>query len=144
MEILLGVGIGELLFGLAEAQVQAKLGAADRSYTTELGCRRVQFDELMLELSFEPENENLLGWIEVHNPQATLFGHLLIEKSRQNVLTLLAKKLGNPSEYEDYGSFNTAFYEEQWLELHFEFGRLKSINFGVWYSEDDQPLWPNG
>lgn len=97
----------------------------------------------MLELSFEPENENLLGWIEVHHSQGTLFGYQLIGHSRQNVLDLLAKELENPPECEDYGSFNTAFYEDQWLELNFEFGRLKNINFGVLYGEDDEPLWPN-
>ncbi|NET10888.1 MAG: hypothetical protein F6K09_32975 [Merismopedia sp. SIO2A8] len=63
MDIKIGVGVGKLVLGLTESQVQAILGLEDRSYITGSGCQRVQFDDVMLECSFEPENENLLGWI---------------------------------------------------------------------------------
>ncbi|NET10887.1 MAG: hypothetical protein F6K16_40620 [Symploca sp. SIO2B6] len=55
----------------------------------------------------------------------------------------MVQELGSPSKYENYGSFDTAFYQEEWIELYFEFGRLRSINFGVLYDEDDNPLWPS-
>ena len=144
MEISLGVGVGELLFGLTEARVRAILGEEDKLDETDFGCRRLQFHELMLELSFEPDNDGLLGWIEVHNPNATLYGHKLIGQPRLQVLSLLAEKLDPPQlpEFEDYGSFDTAFYEGQWLELQFKFGRLSNLNFGVCYGADDEPLWP--
>jgi hypothetical protein len=96
----------------------------------------------MLELSFEPENDGLLGWIEVHNPEAIIFGHKLLLQPKHRILELLATELGQPSECEDYGSFDTAFYKEQWLELHFHFGRLTNLNFGVLYGEDNETLWP--
>ncbi|MDJ1184343.1 hypothetical protein [Roseofilum casamattae] len=147
MEIILGVGIAklrstELLFGLTEAQAREILGPPDKSYTTEFGCQRLQFNEVMLKLSFEPDNDNLLGWIEVHNLQAILFGKKIVGQPKKAVLEIAAKELGQPSEFEDYGSFESAFYEEQWLELHFEFGRLTNLNFGVLYSEENRALWP--
>ena len=46
MKIVLGVGIGDLLFGLTEAQAEEILGLADRSYITDSDCRRVQFNEV--------------------------------------------------------------------------------------------------
>jgi hypothetical protein len=142
MEIVIGAGVGELLFGVTEAKAKEIFGLGDKLYETDSGCRRLQFNEAMLELSFEPDNDGLLGWVEVHNPKAKLFGHLLVGESRQAVLDLLKADLGQPSEYADYGSFDTVFYEEQWLELHFKFGRLTNLNLGVLYSEDDEPMWP--
>jgi hypothetical protein len=143
MEIQIGIGIGDILFGFTEGRVKEILGSEDKLYKTEFGCRRFQFNNKMLELSFEPDNDGLLGWIEVHNPEAILFGHKLLCQSKQKVLEILVTELGQPSEYNDYGSFDTAFYEEQWLELHFQFGRLTNLNIGVLYGKDDEPLWPN-
>ncbi len=142
MEIMIGAGIGKVLFGFTEATAREILGLEDKLYETDSGCRRLQFNEAMLELSFEPDNGGLLGWPEVHNPNAKLFGHLWVGQPRQAVLDLLEAYLGKPSEYEDYGSFDTVFYEDQWLELHFKFGRLTNLNLGVLYGEDDEPIWP--
>jgi hypothetical protein len=143
MEIKIGIGVDELIFGLTESQVEEILGLANKIYTTDGGCRRLQFFDRMLELSFEPDNDGLLGWIEVHNPDATLFGHKLLSQPRERVLEVIVSKLGQPSECEDYASFDTVFYEEHWLEFHFNFGRLTHINFGVLYGKDDETLWPN-
>jgi hypothetical protein len=130
MKISIGIGIGDVLFGLTESKVKEILGLEDKSYETDSGCRRLQFYDKRLELSFEPENDGLLGWIEVYNPEAMLFGYKLLGQSKQKVLELLATELGQPSEFEDYGSFETALYKEQWLELHFQFGRLTNLNIG--------------
>jgi hypothetical protein len=142
MEIVIGTGVGKLLFGFTESKVKEILGLEDKSYETDSSCRRFQFYDEMLELSFEPDNDGLLGWVEVYNPEATLLGHKLLGQSKQRVLELLATELGQPSECKDYGSFDTAFYEEQWLELHFKFGRLTNLNIGVLYGKDNEPLWP--
>lgn len=143
MEVTIGIGVGELLFGFTENKVKEILGLEDKLYKTDSGCRRLQFYNEMLELSFEPDNDGLLGWIEVHNPEAILFGHKLLWQTKYRVLDLLAAELGKPSEYEDYRSFDTAFYEKQWLELHFHFGRLTNLNIGVLYGKDNETLWPN-
>lgn len=143
MEVLIGTGVGNLLFGLTEDKAKVILGLPDKLYEDDFGCRRLQFNKVRLQLSFEPENGGLLGWIEVHNPNAKLFGHSLLGKSRKTVLDLLKAEIGQPSELDDYGSFDTAFYEDQWLELHFQFGRLQNLNLGVLYGNDDEPLWPS-
>ncbi len=58
------------------------------------------------------------------------------------ILDLFEAELGHPSEYKDYGSSDTVFYEDQWLELHFQFGRLTNLNLGVLYGMDGEPIWP--
>lgn len=142
MEIVIGTGIGNLLFGFTESQVKEILGLEDKLYETDSGRRVFQFYDEMLALSFEPDNDGLLGWIEVYNREATLFGHKLLWQPKQKVLELLSTELGQPSECEDYGSFDTVFYAEQWLDLHFMFGQLTNLNIGVLYGKDNEPLWP--
>lgn len=143
MKITLGAGIDDLLFGCTEDQAREILGCQeDKSYFSDSECHRLQFYDLRLELSFEPENDDRLGWIEIHHPQVLLFGHQLIGQRQQKVLEIVAEELGAFSEHHDYGSFESFDYDDQWLELQFKFGRLKCINFGVLYDENDEPFWP--
>ena len=142
MEILLGIGVDSIHFGMSEYEATQILGDPDKDYETDSDCRRLQFNEQRLELSFEPDNKNLLGWIEVHNPNATLFGKKLIGLEEATVLSFLNNHLNENTETNDYGSFISVSYDNQWLELQFQFGCLENIQFGVIYNETDDPLWP--
>lgn len=143
MEILPSIGTNTVNFGVTEKEAINLLGNPDKVYTTESNCKRLQFNKLQIELSFEPDNSNLLGWLEVHHPNASLFGEHLIGKDQNEVLNFVTDKLNEKPEIEDYGSFISATYSTDWVELQFEFGALKSINLGVKYDDNDTPEWPN-
>ena len=143
MEVLPGKGISVISFGVTEKEAINFLGSPDKVYTTDSGCKRLQFNKLQIELSFEPDNNSLLGWLEVHDSNAILFGKNIIGKEQNEVLNFVTDKLKEKPEIEDYGSFISATYETEWLELQFEFGALKSINLGVKYNDNDTPQWPN-
>ena len=142
LNISLGCGIEVISFGSTEDDALKLLGEADKVYFTDGECKRLQYNELLIELSFEPDNENRLGWLEVHNPKVELFGFKLIGKSFAEVDVILKDKLNESPTIEDYGSFISVTYDDQWLELHFEFDRLTNINFGVLYADNDIVLWP--
>ena len=112
-----------------------------KPFLTDEGNKRLQFNELLLELSFELENENLLGWIEVHNPEAKLFGHKLIGMNQKDVIDIVELNCCEKGEVEDFGSMISVFFDNHWLELQFEFGLCRNINFGVLYDENEQPIW---
>ena len=143
MEILPGIGTDIIYFGVSQKEAIKLLGKPDKVYLTDGDCKRIQFNKLQMELSFEPDNNNLLGWLEVHYPNATLFGKKLIGKEKNEVLNFLANKLNDEPVTEDYGSFLSVTYENQWVELQFEFGTLNNINLGVVYNDKDVPQWPN-
>ncbi len=82
MEVLPSIGINNICFGVSEKQAINILGKPDKAYITDSGCKRLQFNNLQIELSFEPDNNNLLGWLEIHYPNATLFGKKLIGKEK--------------------------------------------------------------
>ena len=103
----------------------------------------MQFNLLRIEVSFEPENNNQLGWIEIHNPEASWSGRSLIGLSKDEVLEFVSGLLKAEPEIEDYGSFLSISYDEQWVELQFQFNQLDNINFGVLYDEKEVPQWPS-
>ncbi|MCU7813169.1 MAG: hypothetical protein KZQ77_18345 [Candidatus Thiodiazotropha sp. (ex Notomyrtea botanica)] len=143
MEVIPGIGTDKIRFGITENEAISCLGAPDKTYTTDGGSKRLQFNLLCIELSFEPENENRLGWIEIHNPEYLMGSRKLIGASQQEVLSFVTELLDEEPEIEDYGSFLSVSYDEHWVELQFQFGRLDCINVGVLYDESEKPQWPS-
>lgn len=143
MEVIPGIGTDKIRFGITESEAIDVLGSPDKTYITDEGCKRLQFNLLRIELSFEPENENRLGWIEVHNPELLLGGRKLIGTQQQEVLNFVSELLNESPEIEDYGSFLSVSYDEHWVELQFQFGCLDCINVGVSYDESENPKWPS-
>ncbi|WP_444942909.1 hypothetical protein ACJJIK_12355 [Microbulbifer sp. ZKSA006] len=143
MEVIPGIGTDIIQFGVTEAEAIALLGQPDKTYRTDEGSKRLQFNRLRLELSFEPENEDRLGWIEIHNPELSLGGRKIIGASQKSALTYVTKFLGEQPELEDFGSFVSVSYDQHWLELQIQFGHLDCVNVGVLYDEAESPRWPS-
>ncbi|MBU3005384.1 hypothetical protein [Paraglaciecola arctica] len=143
MEIFPGIGTDLIRFGMTEPEIFRLLGKADKTYVTDENCKRLQFNRLRMELSFEPENNDRLGWIEVHNPDVLWGGRSLIGLSKNEVLKFVSDLLKLEPEIEDYGSFLSISYYEKWVELQFQFDRLENINFGVLYDNNEVPQWPS-
>ncbi|WP_338520037.1 hypothetical protein [Alteromonas gracilis] len=109
MELYIGKGIDSLIFGVTENEAQKLLGSPDKSYFTDSGCKRIQYNELEIELSFEPESDNRLGWLEVHNKEAKLFGSSLIGLSEKTAVELLSSVMGvRSSDFSDLTSLSAS------------------------------------
>ena len=128
---------------MSEDRCKEVLGEPDKRYLTDKNCKRLQFNSSMLELSFEPSNELRLGWIEVRSSVARLNGTEIIGMSQQEACDIANYLFGEKPISEDYGSFISTTYEDHWVELQFEFGLLRSINLGVLFDENDDPVWPD-
>jgi|TARA_Y100001968_G_scaffold321015_1_gene354791 hypothetical protein len=142
MDLYIGKGMDTLLFGVTENEAKKLLGSPNKSYFTDSGCKRLQYNEMKIELSFEPENDDRLGWLEVHNKEAKLFGSSLIGLSEISAVEFLDSRLISKPKYNDFGGFTSINYEDEWLELQIQFGIVKCINFGVLFGENDAPSWP--
>jgi hypothetical protein len=141
MEILLARGLDNIRFGQTEDDVICQLGEPDKTYLLDYS-KCIQFFELRVVFSFEFEQDNRLGWIEVHHPEAILFGLKLIGQNREKVLSVISSQIVDEPEVDDYGSFESYLYGKYELELQFEFNCLRSINFGFLWLDNDTPDWP--
>lgn len=141
MEIIIGQGINEIRFGLTQAQAIELLGEPDKTYELE-GSTRWQYFDSQIELSFEKEHEDKMGWIEIKNPDALLFNLKLIGESAETVLSVVADNIADEPEHDDYGNLETYYYNDQQLEFQFEMNRLRSINSGFLWLDNDTPRWP--
>ena len=130
LNIILGQGLGLIKFGMSQNEVLTLLGKTDKEYKTDYNCIRWQYNSLMIELSFEPENNYSLGWIETYSLETLLFGRKLIGLKRKDIFKFIGKYLKEEVEIEDYGSFISINYSKNWLELQFQFDYLHNINFG--------------
>jgi len=69
------------------------------------------------------------------------FTSLRFRGNIKTVLSVIATAISETPELTDYHSFESYFYNSCWLESQFEMGRLRSINLGVLWNEDDTPQW---
>jgi hypothetical protein len=130
-----------VLFGATETDIIIRLGSPDKRYTDENVVHLEYFHD-KLNLWLEQDNESKLGWIEVKNSATELFGYEPIGMDKTTALETLFLAINTEPEWDDYGRLETAFFEHLWLEFQFELGVLDSVNFGVFYDDDDEPQWP--
>ena len=138
MNITQGNGLSDLYFGLKEKDIIQLCGEPDKVVIQESGNRDLYFNELMIVCKLESENDYILGWIEVHNPKATMFEKELFNMDLKTILAVLKEKLNEEPEVTDYESFETYYYDKSEVELQIEFGKLKNINFGYLFDINDQ------
>lgn len=126
---------------MSEAQLVELLGNPDKVYLDNNESHNLAYYRLMLVLKIEPNGR--LGWIEVHNRNSIWNGVNPWATDHATLLKLLSEDLGEPFELSDYGSMESYFFNESWVELQYEVGQLTTFNFGVPYGADDEPIYPN-
>ncbi len=143
LEARVGRGIGTVLFGWSEAEVQALLGPADKARTVEVVDnkeeRRLVYHRLRCSFWFQ---EDRLHWICCANPDLVLFGSKLVGREKEEVLHLCGQHVSDTLDSEDYLEWESHTLEESWLELQFYYGTLREVCFGHLYGDDDEPVWP--
>jgi hypothetical protein len=143
MDIQIGRGVDAILLGSTAAQLLEILGKPDKiDDISNADSRHLIYNSLKLVLQLEPKHGNRLGWIRVHNPQATWNALHPWQLDRDSLLTQLSQFLGEPYEFEDSGHSEYYFFRGNWVELQYEFGELYAFNIGVLYGSDDEPSWP--
>lgn len=142
MKIELGKGIDQLRFGMDEASVIEHFGEADKNYTEESGDRCMAYYEQNLALRFDREFSYRLTWVECHNTSAEFLGTKPFEIPSDSLTYLVEQRSAEEPEVFEMGWLTTLFYQDDWLELQFQFGKLSALNFGVFFGDQDDPHWP--
>ena len=142
MEILPGVGVGKIRFGMLEADALEAIGPASKTFEEE-GVRHLLYNEMQLDLWFDTEEHNQLEWISCSHPDLTFQGKKIMGMATEAVVELVKSGLTEQDvEHDDYQSFESYTLKEDWIELQCTYGALTSVNFGNRFDENEDPIWP--
>ena len=143
MRIEIGIGLGNLTFGMSQEKVISIMGKPDKIVQTEpLQDFDYYFNNYLIKIKFDSAENYRLYAIEVFNTKIFMFNQQLINKDKDEILALLKSNGYCDVKQEDYELFETIFCEEIWSEFIFKFNKLRSISFSPLFDNDDEIIWP--
>jgi hypothetical protein len=152
-DVKIGHGLGDLTFGNSKEKIKHLLGEPTESdsfnasgeedgYLTEAW----HYDNDEFSLSFDEEDNWRLTTISISSPEATFNGNQLIGKDMNEVLQFFDKEELGENELDDLSDEGTdqklVSFLRASLNLWFEDGKLSEIQWGVLWSDEDTPSWP--
>ncbi|MBN1253408.1 MAG: hypothetical protein JXR51_12850 [Bacteroidales bacterium] len=152
-EIKIGQGLGNIKFGYTREELKKVLGEPDEidkySYTnsdTDL-TESWHYDDSEISVSFDQEDDWLLGAISVSSDEFLFNGQKLIGKSEEEVLSYIMSIYPEDIEheftnYEDDPERILVSFEDLSLSLWFMNGILEEIEWGVLWDDADMQIWP--
>lgn len=134
-------GIDQLLFGMSQADVTARYGAADKTFLDEEENSIWVYNALQLRLTFYADENFRLGYLITSNPAAELLQHHIIGRP---ILAVKATLPFKSWEQEDFDTTENHFNESNWLILQAEFGRVIRLELGAIIKDDESFDWKFG
>jgi hypothetical protein len=144
MNLELGIGIGNIKFGIKQNNVKHLLGSPDeiRIDGEEENRTIWVYNEKKLRLTFYKDEEDKLGYIETSNSKLIFKKKIIISKSVKKVKEEVLKGFIEEWEIEKHHSFTTHFNETWWITLTEEYNEIVSIELGVPFLDDETYNWP--
>ena len=144
MEVKIGIGLDDLVFGMSAKDVKNILGTPDRISETEKTEGIVYYyNDLFIKTKFDLNEDGKMYSIEVFNAEAILLDQIVMGKKKDEILSFLKSKGYCTFEEDDYEFFETLLCEEIWCTFTFEFNRLRSFEFSPLSDENENNIWPD-
>lgn len=131
-------GIGDLLFGMKQKDVEAILGKPNKQFLDEDKNMIFVYYNEKLRLTFYEDENFRLGYMITSNPEATVLGKKVIGKNIDEVKNSLPIK---DWETEDFDSTTNHFNESNWLIFQTEFEQIIRVELGAIINEKDEIEW---
>lgn len=151
-EIKVGVGVGDIKFGMLKTDVLSILGIptekeVEKDFDTGDAVETWEYENHGITFSFDEEEDWKLETITINSSKFELNGVGLIGKNIQEVQDFIeAQNLGE-MEFEDYST--DEFPKHELIDVDaanlffwFDHETLKEIQMGVQWDDDDNALWP--
>lgn len=143
MELKLGIGLDDLIFGATEAEVMALIGDPDRTFTNEDDDNELiyQFNSRKLRLSFYKNQDRKLGYIRCGNSKVTYNNQPLLGQPIKELTETTLKNI-TPWNIDSYEFFDVYFNEPNAITLNVEYEEVADLEFGVMLNQDETYKWP--
>ncbi len=143
MDLKLEIGIDDIKFGMKKSEVEQILGQADRVRIEKDDENKMMLDynALNLRLSFYPNEDDKLGYIECSNKDLSFNGQKIIDNDVSFVKKEVLGNIITEWETEEYRSFTVHFNEKYWITLQVDFEKVTEIKLGVPFKNDEEYKW---
>ncbi|WP_374548821.1 hypothetical protein [Flavobacterium sp.] len=138
MKVNLKNGIGDLLFGMKQKDVEAILGKPNKQFLDDDNNVIYLYNNQKLRLTFYEDENFRLGYIITSNPEATVLDKKVIGKNIDDVKKSLPIK---DWDTEDFDSTTNHFNESNWLIFQTEFEQVIRIELGAIINDNDEIEW---
>lgn len=145
MEIKIGIGIGELTFGMLKPEVEKLMGKPDKAALDQDDDEVEviwQFNSLKSRISFYSSEEGRLGYIRCSSTDLVYKNNSIIGEKIETVLNLFDMDVTKAWEIEEYDSFVVYFNDLYWLSINCEYEVVTHFEIGVPFLNDDEYNWP--
>lgn len=149
-EILPGIGIGKLRFGMWRSDVEKLLGPPDGSRAFDYQESGSHIDELWtyetygLELMFDESCDYRLASIKASHPQTTLGGTKLFGLDVEEALGRMFDLGYEATEKKSFPESKLQIcFDKQQIDLWFQGGFLETVEWGHLWLDNQTPRWPD-
>lgn len=152
-DILIGIGVGEVKFGMQKTEVLSILGMPtekdiEKDFETGDAVETWDYENYGIAFSFDEEEDWRLETITINSSNFELNGVGLIGKGIQEVQDFIEENKLGEMEFEDYSTPenpNHELIDVDDVNMFFWFTNevLTEIQMGVQWDDDDNALWPS-
>ncbi len=146
LEIKIKEGLNELKFGITMNEVKKILGNPDdieNINESEEPTEVWYYWEDGITLFFEENENKRCVCMETDNEETLLFGEKISALKEKDIQDLFKKNnfKNFETEVEAWGERRISI-DDAVMDIYFDKGELTSVNWGVDYDDDGNPLWP--
>ncbi len=141
MEIKLKNGIGQLLFGMKQKDVEAIIGKPNKQYIDEEDNIVYIYNEHKLRLTFYEEEALRFGYLTCSSTDLELFDSKIIGKPWEEVKTILRENKLIDFETEVVDGTENYFFEDNWLFVNVDYDLVYKIEVGAVFNNKDEFDW---
>jgi len=134
-------GVGKLLFGMKQKDVEALYGKADKTFKDDDRNVIDVYNQHKLRLTYYEDEDFKLGYIITSNPELVLFDQKIIGTKPEKIKEILLTKGFKIWEQEDFDLAENHFNEANWIILQAEFGEITKVEIGAIINDNDELDW---
>ena len=142
MNVEIGKGLSNIIFGMTENEVIATLGKSDKVIAGIDDKKEFLYNSLKLKLIFDSEEGNRLYSIEVFKKEVTFLSTEVIGMSFDELLFFMKKNGYEDYEVDSYDYFDTVYFDDCNTYFTLEFNEVTSFDFSPLFKNDDEIIWP--
>ena len=144
MKLKPNIGLENIKFGMFQKMIYQSLGMPDKITVDEDDADNIylEYNKQRLRLTIYKNEDNRLGYLHSSSPDLVYNGLKIIDKEIEWVKKEVFGDLVKNWEIDDYDFWSTHGDDKSWITLNVEFGRVKSVEIGAPWKNEDEYDWP--